>query len=168
MIEHLTDALGHAAWKLFQKIEASGGLQKATPWIKEEIQHADVQRKTAVYTGKEIIVGVNTYLSDQVKQTAPQTRSIAAPLEHIRLRAKAMGSQTRVMIHGTCDHLWLERLLDLCACTIHSGEADLTVTETKEGFLAQNTQNEAVHLSIGEPLHLAADRLLQLLENHAA
>ena len=168
MIEHLTDALGHAAWKLFQKIEASGGLQKAAPWIKEEIQHADVQRKTAVYTGKEIIVGVNTYLSDQVEQAAPQTRSIAAPLEHIRLRAKAMGSQTRVMIHGTCDHLWLERLLDLCACTIHPEEADLTVTETTEGFLVQNTQNEAVHLSIGEPLHLAADRLLQLLENHAA
>ena len=168
MIEHLTDALGHAAWKLFQKIEAAGGLQKSTPWIEKEIQHADMQRKTAVYSGKEIVVGVNTYLSDQVEQAAPQTGSIAAPLEHIRLRAKAMGGRTRVVIHGACDHLWLQRLLDLCACTIHPEKADLTVMETPQGFLAQNAQDEAVHLSVGEPLHLAADRLLKLLENHAA
>ena len=168
MIEHLTDALGRAAWKLFQKIETGGGLQKAIPWIEKEIQHADVQRRTVVYSGKEIIVGVNTYLSDQVKQTAPQTKSMVAPLEHIRLRAKAMGSRTRVVIHGACDNPWLQRLLDLCACTIHPEEADLTVTETSEGFLAQNAQNEVIHLSVGEPLHLAADRLLKLLESHAA
>lgn len=168
MIEHLTDALGRAAWKLFQKIEAAGGLQKATPWIEKEIQHADVQRRTVVYSGKEIIVGVNTYLSDQVEQTAPQTKSMVAPLEYIRLRAKAMGSRTRVVIHGGCDNPWLQRLLDLCACTIHPEEADLTITETSAGFLAQNAQNEVVHLSVGEPLHLAADCLLKLLENHAA
>ncbi len=168
MIEHLTDALGRAAWKLFQKIETGGGLQKATPWIEKEIQHAGVQRRAAVYSGKEIIVGVNTYLSDQVEQIAPRTKGIAAPLEHIRLRAKAIGSRTRVMIHGTCDNPWLQRLLDLCACTIHPEEADLTVTETSEGFLAQNAQNEVVCLSVGEPLHLAADRFLKLLETHAA
>lgn len=168
MIEHLTDALGRAAWKLFQKIEAAGGLQKATPWIEKEIQHADVQRRTVVYSGKEIIVGVNTYLSDQVEQTAPRTKSMAAPLEYIRLRTKAMGSRTRVMIHGARDDPWLQRLLDLCACTIHPEEADLTVTKTPEGFLAQNAQNEIARLSVGEPLHLAADRLLKLLENHAA
>ncbi len=168
MIEHLTDALGHAAWKLFQKIEAAGGLQKSAPWIEKEIQRADVERKTAAHSGKEVLVGINTYLSDQVEQAVPQTESIAAPLEHIRLRAKAMGRRTRVMIHGACDHPWLQRLLDLCACTIHPENADLTVTETPEGFLAQNGQDEAVHLSVGEPLHLAADRLLKLLENHAA
>lgn len=168
MIEHLTDALGRAAWKLFQKIEAAGGLQKAIPWIEKEIQHADVQRRTVVYSGKEIIVGVNTYLSDQVEQTAPQTKSMAAPLEHIRLRVRAMGSRTHVVIHGVCDDPWLQRLLDLCACTIHPEEADLTITETSAGFLAQNAQNEVIHLSVGEPLHLAADRLLKLLESHAA
>ncbi len=168
MIENMTDALGEAAWELFQKIEATGGLHRASPWIEKEIQQADRQQRNRSYTCKEIIVGVNSYLSRQIEQAVPNIKSLTAPLEHIRLRAKALGRDVSVLLHGNCDDLWLHRLLDLCACTINPDEAELSLKKTSDGFLAENSKHESILLSVGEPFPAAADRLLTLLESHAS
>lgn len=167
MIEHLTNAFGQAAWELFQRIETEGGLQKTTPWITKQIQDADRHRKSAVYSGNEKVVGINTYLSDQIRPAAPQPQSIAASLEQIRLRANKTGSHARVVVQGGCNHPWLQRLLDLCACTIQTEAADLTVTKTMDGFQIRNLQGQEIRLTAGESLPLAADRLLKLLETYA-
>ena len=169
MVEHLTDALGHAAWNLFQTIEAKGGLRKAWSWIEQEIQRAGDHRNASVLSGKKTIVGVNTYLSDQIEEAALQEKSIIAPLEAVRLRTKVLGGRASVRVHGTREE-WLDRLLDLCSCTIQNETrmTDLTVTETPQGFLIQNQKDDQALVKSGDSLPIAADRLLKLLEHNAA
>lgn len=167
MIEYLTDAVGQAAWKLFQTIESKGGLRRASTWIEKEIQRADMERKISVYSGDKKVVGVNTYLSPQIENIASHPGSIAAPLEKIRLRANTMNQPVRVQLQGPINP-WLQCLFHLCACSIHSEGGDITVTQTLEGFLAENRRKEHVWLTPGESLPSAADRFLNLVEDHAA
>ncbi len=167
MIEYLTDALGRAAWKLFQRIESRGGLRNARSWIEKEIQEADVQRTRSVLSGDGIVVGANAYLSDWFEEENPKEKSMIAPLEEIRLRAKAIGSPIHIRFQGTSD-LWLEHLFDLCGCTIDPEADKLLVTETSQGFVAQNHQNKQVVLRSGSPLDMAAESLFTLLELDAA
>jgi len=168
MIEHLTEKLGQSAWELFQEIESKGGFSKARPWIEKKIQQANAKRRAEILSGEDIVVGGNTYFSGQIEESTPQKKSILAPLETIRLRAKRLEASVNVQIHGICDP-WLKRLLDLCGCSSQneSGSTDLIVTEADQGFLIQNQQHEQVLVNIGEPLPAAADRLFTLLEINA-
>ncbi|MCY4205327.1 MAG: methylmalonyl-CoA mutase family protein [Bacteroidetes bacterium] len=166
MIEHLTEALGLASWKLFQTIESKGGLRKSQSWIEKEIQRVDTRRRTDVSSGKDIIVGANAFLSEQIKETAPQKKSLVASLETIRIRTKHLGTPARVRIHGSYNP-WLDRLLNLCNCSIEgngSDSIDLTITETDKGFQIQNQQCGQALVKPGDPLPDAADQLLLLLE----
>ncbi len=167
MIEHLTDALGAASWELFQQIEQRGGLDLSWNWIEKQIQHAHNQRSAAVLSGADVVVGVNTYLSPDIPEAALRPNSLAAPLEAIRLRAKALTKKPRIKIQGEHDP-WLHRLLSLCTCDIQNQPADIVITKTPTGFTAQNTREEQISLTSGDPLHLAADQLLQLFDSDAA
>jgi len=167
IIEYLTDALGAASWQLFQQIEKKGGLDRSLHWIEKQIRHARNQRKAAVLSGAEAVVGVNTYLSPEIPEVAPYSNSLAAPLEAIRLRAKALTKKPRVEVRGKHDP-WLRRLLSLCSCDTQTQSVNISITETPTGFTAQNTRGEQVLLTSGDPLDLAADQLLRLLDSDAA
>ena len=167
IMEHLTDALGAASWQLFQQIEQTGGLDQSWHWIEEQIQQKRNQRNAAMHSGADVVVGVNTYLAPEIPEVAPYPNSLAAPLEAIRLRAKALTKKPRVEIRGEHDP-WLRRLLSLCSCDIRNQSVDILITKTPTGFTAQNTQGEKISLTSGDPLHLAADRLLRLLDSDAA
>ncbi|MCY3614483.1 MAG: methylmalonyl-CoA mutase family protein [Bacteroidetes bacterium] len=167
IIEHLTDALGAASWQLFQKIEQMGGLDQSWHWIEKQIQQKRNQRNAAVHSGADVVVGVNTYLATEIPEVAPYPNSLAAPLEAIRLRAKALTKKPRVEIRGEHDP-WLRRLLSLCSCDIRKHSANIVITITPTGFTAQNTQGEQASLTSGDPLHLAADQLFRLLDSDAA
>ncbi len=167
IIEHMTDALGAASWQLFQQIEQMGGLHQSLHWIEKQIQQTHNQRNAAVHSGADVVVGVNTYLSSEIPEVAPYPNSLAAPLEAIRLRAKALTKKPRVQVQGEYDP-WLHRLLSLCSCDIQNQSVNILITKTPTGFTAQNTRGEQVLLTSGDPLDLAADQLLRLLDSDAA
>lgn len=167
IIEYLTDALGAASWQLFQQIEKTGGLDRSLHWIEKQVQQTRNQRNAAVHSGAEVVVGVNTNLSPEIPEVDPYPNSLAAPLEAIRLRAKALTKKPQVEVRAEQDP-WLRRLLSLCSCDIQNQSVNILITKTPTGFTARNTRGEQVSLTSGDPLHLAADQLLGLFDSDAA
>ncbi len=83
-IEKLTDQLAQATWKIFQNIEAGGGLLAA---LQEEAIQASIealarQRRRDLSQGETVMVGVNRYLNPEetapVLQQPPETANTAA------------------------------------------------------------------------------------------
>ncbi len=65
-VEKLTDELAQKAWALIEEVEALGGMAKAieTGLPKMRIEEAAARRQAQIDSGKEVIVGVNRYVSD--------------------------------------------------------------------------------------------------------
>jgi methylmalonyl-CoA mutase len=78
-VEVLTDSLAQEAWKLFQKIEAAGGMLKALEQglIQDEIKSVRDARDTQIAQRRHSILGTNQYpnaketMSDKVKPAKP-------------------------------------------------------------------------------------------------
>ena len=66
-VEYLTDRIARRAWKLIQEIEELGGMAKAidSGLPKRRIEEAAARKQARIDSGKEVIVGVNRYQSDQ-------------------------------------------------------------------------------------------------------
>jgi methylmalonyl-CoA mutase len=64
-IEKLTDEIATKAWKLIEEVEELGGMTKAieTGLPKMKIEEAAAKRQARIDSGKEIIIGVNSYIS---------------------------------------------------------------------------------------------------------
>ncbi len=166
MIEHLTDALAKAGWRLFQTIESKGGLQKARSWIETKIQITHDKRCRQIRTGDHTVVGGNDYLSKSIPEAIPEKKSLIAPLESIRLRANALQPTACLRVKGNKSP-WLKRLIELCALKIDEHQPMMTVIKTSDGFIAKNSGNQQISFDDGAPLDITADRLLKLLEPHA-
>ncbi|MCD8528691.1 MAG: methylmalonyl-CoA mutase [Chitinophagales bacterium] len=65
-IEGVTAKLTEDAWKLIEEVEALGGMSKAieSGLPKMRIEEAAAQKQAGIDSGKDIIVGVNNYISD--------------------------------------------------------------------------------------------------------
>jgi len=87
-IESLTASLAREAWKLFQRIEASGGYTQALSagWLGEEIAKTRAAREKAVSSRRKALVGVNNYpdLIGKPLDVAPNPET-AAPFPQFRL-----------------------------------------------------------------------------------
>jgi methylmalonyl-CoA mutase len=113
-IEALTASLAREAWKLFQRIEASGGYSNALSagWLAEEIAKTRAAREKAVSSRRKALVGVNNYpdLNGKPVQVVPMTENgaafpqfrLAEPFEKIRQRtahhALATGRLPKVLL----------------------------------------------------------------------
>jgi methylmalonyl-CoA mutase len=66
-VEHLTDQLVKRAWAHIQEVEELGGMAKAieTGLPKLRIEEAAARRQARIDSGRETIVGVNAFCSDQ-------------------------------------------------------------------------------------------------------
>ena len=66
-VEYLTDQLVQKAWAHIQEIEELGGMAKAieTGLPKMKIEEAAARRQARIDSGRDVIVGVNKYKSDQ-------------------------------------------------------------------------------------------------------
>jgi len=82
-VETLTHQLMTAAWKLFQEVEAMGGLQKAleTGFVQKVIGEVAGARRKAVAARTDVIVGTNQY--PNALEAEPETRKI----DHSALKA---------------------------------------------------------------------------------
>jgi methylmalonyl-CoA mutase len=66
-IEYLTQEIAQKAWTLIQEIEQLGGMAKAieTGVPKMRIEEAAARKQARIDSGKDIIVGVNNYTTDE-------------------------------------------------------------------------------------------------------
>lgn len=66
-VEYLTHELADKAWKLIEEVESLGGMAKAIEegLPKLKIEESAARKQARIDSGKEIIVGVNEYLSDE-------------------------------------------------------------------------------------------------------
>lgn len=66
-IEYLTEQLAQKAWALIEEVEALGGMAKAieTGVPKMHIEEAAARKQARIDGGKDIIVGVNAYKTDE-------------------------------------------------------------------------------------------------------
>jgi len=83
-VETLTHQLITAAWKLFQEVEAMGGLQKAleTGFVQKTIGEVASARRKAVAARTDVIVGTNQYPNSL--ETQPEIRKN----DHAAIKAK--------------------------------------------------------------------------------
>lgn len=66
-VEHLTNEIAHKAWALIQEVEELGGMAKAieTGIPKMRIEEAAARKQARIDSGKDIIVGVNAFKTDE-------------------------------------------------------------------------------------------------------
>ncbi len=66
-IETLTNEIANKAWALIQEVEELGGMAKAieTGIPKMRIEEAAARKQARIDSGKDVIVGVNNYLTDE-------------------------------------------------------------------------------------------------------
>jgi methylmalonyl-CoA mutase len=66
-VETLTHEIAHKAWTLIEEVEALGGMAKAieTGIPKMRIEEASARKQARIDSGKDIIVGVNQYQTDE-------------------------------------------------------------------------------------------------------
>ncbi len=66
-VEYLTAQIADKAWQLIEEIEQLGGMAKAieTGVPKMRIEEAAARKQARIDSGKDIIVGVNNYLTDE-------------------------------------------------------------------------------------------------------
>jgi methylmalonyl-CoA mutase len=66
-VEYLTDEIARKAWTLIEEVEQLGGMAKAieTGIPKMRIEEAAARKQARIDGGKDIIVGVNNYITDE-------------------------------------------------------------------------------------------------------
>lgn len=66
-VEYLTEQLARKAWALIEEVEQLGGMAKAieTGVPKMRIEEAAARKQARIDSGKDVIVGVNNYITDE-------------------------------------------------------------------------------------------------------
>jgi methylmalonyl-CoA mutase len=66
-VEYLTEQLAQKAWALIEEVEQLGGMAKAieTGVPKMRIEEAAARKQARIDSGKDVIVGVNNYITDE-------------------------------------------------------------------------------------------------------
>ena len=66
-VEYLTEQIAEKAWTLIEEVEKLGGMAKAieTGVPKMRIEEAAARKQARIDSGKDVIVGVNNYLTDE-------------------------------------------------------------------------------------------------------
>ncbi|MCY4018711.1 MAG: methylmalonyl-CoA mutase subunit beta [Chloroflexi bacterium] len=90
-IEKLTDQLAHAAWKMFQDIEAAGGMLAALQdgTIQAGIEAIAKRRQSDLEAGAAVLVGVNAYLNPDEASPPPRDQP---PPAAVRVDASAIAA----------------------------------------------------------------------------
>jgi methylmalonyl-CoA mutase len=79
-VESLTAQLAENAWRLIEEVESYGGMTKAIEKgiPKMRIEQAAAAKQARIDSGRDVIVGVNKYVSSE-KKTLIYSRSIILP-----------------------------------------------------------------------------------------
>ncbi|MBI4893416.1 MAG: hypothetical protein HY821_22535 [Acidobacteria bacterium] len=98
-LEALTDSLAAAAWTLFQRVEAAGGLTQAQAAVDAAIAASRASKDKAIASRRRAMVGVNNYPDihekelDEAGSLPASAWRLAKPIEEIRLRTESHARQ---------------------------------------------------------------------------
>jgi methylmalonyl-CoA mutase N-terminal domain/subunit len=89
-VEWLTDQMEKKAWTIFNELEAKGGYMKGLEdgSIKRDIDNSAYETKLKIKQGKQVVVGLNKYVTDEKEEHQPFRVDYAIERKAIeRLRA---------------------------------------------------------------------------------
>lgn len=90
-VEYLTDQLVEKAWKLINEVEEMGGMTKAieSGLPKMRIEEASARKQAGIDSGREVIVGINRYQTDEESdielREVDNTAVLKSQIERIKL-----------------------------------------------------------------------------------
>ena len=107
-VETLTHQLTTAAWKLFQEVEAMGGLQMAleSGFVQRAVQEVADARRKAISNRTDVIVGTNQY--PNASEATPEVIEI----DHSAIKAR-LGSKASVARMGQAKSKDFSTLVDV-------------------------------------------------------
>jgi methylmalonyl-CoA mutase len=121
-VETLTSALAHRAWELIQEVEHYGGMVKAIEMglPKMRIEEAAARKQARIDAAKDVIVGVNAYVSQQsstlelleVNNTAVRESQVRR-LERVRASRDDAGVTASLQALTECGRTGVGNLLEL-------------------------------------------------------
>jgi methylmalonyl-CoA mutase N-terminal domain/subunit len=96
-IESLTKNIEEKAEQILKRIEELGGMYEAmrTEWIDQEMEKAALTRQQELEEGKQIIVGVNAFVSEAEKETPGGVHRIPPETSEIQARRVTEFKQRR-------------------------------------------------------------------------
>ncbi len=128
-VETLTAQVAEEAWKLFQQIEARGGIVQALAdgFVQEQVEAVARQRKKNVETRKEKIVGTNLYAN--LAEAPVEKTNISN--EHQRSSSVINKEHAAALQAGFANQQWIETAVDMALrrATAREIEAALKIEE---------------------------------------
>lgn len=128
-VEKLTQEIADKAWALIQEVEELGGMAKAieTGLPKMRIEEAAARKQAKIDAGKEIIVGVNAYQTDEVEEfdilEVDNTKVREAQIERLKkMRAERNTEKVKEAL----------KALEHCAKTGEGNLLELAVNAARE------------------------------------
>ena len=128
-VEKLTDEIATKAWKLIEEVEQLGGMTKAieTGLPKMKIEEAAAKRQARIDSGKEMIIGVNSYVSGN------ETEIDTLEIDNTEVRSSQIDRLIRIKTER--DSVKLEKALltlENCAATGKGNLLELAVEAAKQ------------------------------------
>jgi methylmalonyl-CoA mutase len=118
-VESLTKELAEKAWALIEEVEQLGGMAKAieTGIPKMRIEEAAARKQARIDSGKDIIVGVNNYTTDEPAQIE------ILDVDNAKVRAQQLARLEQLKAERNQDEV--QRCLDALTEAAESGEGNL-------------------------------------------
>jgi methylmalonyl-CoA mutase len=118
-VESLTKELAEKAWALIEEVEQLGGMAKAieTGIPKMRIEEAAARKQARIDSGKDIIVGVNNYTTDEPAQID------ILDVDNAKVRAQQLARLQQLKTERNQDEV--QRCLDALTEAAESGEGNL-------------------------------------------
>ena len=118
-VEKLTDEIATKAWKLIEEVEQLGGMTKAieTGLPKMKIEEAAAKRQARIDSGKEMIIGVNSYISGN------KTEIDTLEIDNTEVRSSQIERLIRIKTER--DSVKLEKALSALENCAANGEGNL-------------------------------------------
>jgi methylmalonyl-CoA mutase len=118
-VESLTKELAEKAWALIEEVEQLGGMAKAieTGIPKMRIEEAAARKQARIDSGKDIIVGVNNYTTDEPAQIE------ILDVDNAKVRAQQLARLEQLKAERNQDEV--QRCMDALTEAAESGEGNL-------------------------------------------
>lgn len=142
-VEYLTEQIAQKAWALIEEVEALGGMAKAieTGVPKMRIEEAAARKQARIDGGKDIIVGVNRYTTDEVSDIE------ILDVDNARVRVQQI--ERLKMLRENRDEAKVQQALERLTEAARTGEGNL---------LALSIEAARLRASLGE-ISLALEKV---------
>jgi len=118
-VEYLTEQIAARAWTLIEEVEQLGGMAKAieTGVPKMRIEEAAAKKQARIDGGKDIIVGVNNYITDEASDIE------ILEVDNTKVRIQQIERLNR--IKATRDNAAVQQALEALTTAARSGKGNL-------------------------------------------